>query len=386
MTDRNTADSRSVSPTPAQPPKPESAKQLKRRFLRIRRQHETVMRAYYSLGTSYSEPISSMMYSLASELGREDNDILWLTIIGVTSMEMYGRSSQGVAVISQKSSEFSTQPSGWLGIRGARLRQLLRDEVRRLNPPELSESSSSSLNRVFAMENSGIIPTTARSPTDNSIRLSPEPKFLLVRHWSLFDSMLHSPYLAARLHIWSESGRKRLMKLLAKMGVSIAQSKQSYTHMDMELKRGLREKLLKYAKVYGLDELVPASGTERGGGSKEGWGFVRSYGWRATLSANDVSVVVGSILEVGLKPQLNIETGGMRGKENRETTDEDGSIEARDWVTRFFHAYDALEKYKVVLPFHRLLSNTRTGLRISKQLYQSPNIFIVLSYEQALHS
>lgn len=196
------------------------------------------------------------------------------------------------------------------------------------------------------MENSGIIPTTARSPTDNSIRLSPEPKFLLIRHWSLYDSMLHSPYLAARLHIWSESGRKRLMKLLAKMGVSIVQSKQSYTHMDMELKRGLREKLLKYAKVYGLDELVPASGTERGGGSKDGWGFVRSWGWRATLSAHDVSVVVGSILEVGLKPQLNIENGGWsRSKETREVVDADGTIESREWVTRFYHAYDALEKY-----------------------------------------
>lgn len=287
------------------------------------------------------------MYSLASELGREDNDILWLTIIGTTSMELYGRSSQGVGVISQKSSDgYSSKSSGWLGARGSQLRQLLREEVRRLNPPELSESSSS-LNRGNGMENSGIIPTTARSPTDNSIRLSPEPKFLLIRHWSLYDSMLHSPYLAARLHIWSEGGRKRLMKLLAKMGVSIVQSKQSYTHMDMELKRGLREKLLKYAKVYGLDELVPAAGTESGAGSKEGWGFVRSWGWRATLSSHDVSVVIGAILEIGLKPQLTIENGGWSRstKEVKEPTDADGTLESREWVTRFYHAYDALEKY-----------------------------------------
>jgi len=153
--------------------------------------------------------------------------------------------------------------------------------------------------------------------------------------------MLHSPYIAARFKIWDEDGRKKLQRFVTKMGISIVQAKQSYTHMDMELKRGLREKLLRNSKLYGLDDLVPASGN---GASKEGWGFVRSYGWRATLSAHDVSVVVGSILEVGLKPQLNIENGGWRGGKEREVTDTDGTIESREWVQRFFHAYDALEK------------------------------------------
>jgi cell division control protein 45 len=282
------------------------------------------------------------MYSLASELGREDNDLLWMTIVGVTSMELYGRSSVGVAISTSKSSS----PKGWLGTRGSRIRQLLRDEVRRLNPPELSDSSVSG-NRNILPENSGIIPTTARSPTDTSIRLSPEPKFLLIRHWSLYDSMLHSPYLSARLHIWSESGRKRLHKLLAKMGVSLVQCKQSYTHMDMELKRGLRTKLLKYSEMYGLDDLVPAADTDGRdrGGTKEGWGFVRSWGWRATLSAQDVGVVVGAILEVGKKAITTLESGNDRGRDVKETTDEDGTLEGEEWVGRFWDAYDALEKY-----------------------------------------
>lgn len=283
-----------------------------------------------------------MMYSLASELGREDNDLLWMTIVGVTSMELYGRSSVGVAITTQK----SMSSNGWLGNRGSRTRQLLRDEVRRLNPPELSDSSFTS-NRNMLPENNGIIPTTARSPTDTSIRLSPEPKFLLIRHWSLYDSMLHSPYLSARLHIWSDSGRKRLHKLLAKMGVSLVQCKQSYTHMDMELKRGLRTKLLKYSEMYGLDDLVPAADTDGKdrGGTKEGWGFVRSWGWRATLSAQDVGVVVGAILEVGKKAVTTLESGSWdRRGEAKETSDEDGTLEGEEWVGRFWDAYDALEK------------------------------------------
>ena len=336
------ATSRSVSPTPAQPPKAPSARTLRRRLLKLRRKHELVLQAYYSLGASYSEPISSMMYSLASELGREDNDLLWMTIVGVTSMELYGRSSTGVAISTQKSSASTT---GWLGTRGSRIRQLLRDEVRRLNPPELSDSSYNA-NRNMLPENSGIIPTTARSPTDTSIRLSPEPRFLLIRHWSLYDSMLHSPYLSARLHIWSDNGRKRLHKLLAKMGVSLVQCRQSYAHMDMEVKRGLRTKLLKYSEMYGLDDLVPAADTDGKdrGGTKEGWGFVRSWGWRATLSAQDVGVVVGAILEVGKKAVTTLENPGWDRREAKETTDEDGTLEGEEWVGRFWDAYDALEK------------------------------------------
>ncbi|KAH8597076.1 CDC45 family [Bisporella sp. PMI_857] len=360
--------SRSASPTPAQPPKQPSARTLRRRLLKLRRKNEAVLQAYYSLGASYSEPISSMMYSLASELGREENDMLWMAIVGVTSTELYGRSSIGVSISGQKSSQ-----SGWLGTRGSRIRQLLRDEVRRLNPPELTDSSSGS-NRNASPEDKGIIPTTARSPTDTAIRLSPEPKLLLIRHWSLYDSMLHSPYLSARLHIWSEHGKKRLHKLLAKMGVSLVQCKQSYTHMDMELKRGLRTKFLKYSEMYGLDDLVPAADTDGKdrGGTKEGWGFVRSWGWRATLSAQDVGVVVGAILEVG---KNSFETSGWERKEAKETTDEDGTLESEEWVSRFWDAYDALEKIeelKAALPtaqyLHRAILRQGTSLIEKRQI------------------
>ncbi|KAB8299328.1 hypothetical protein EYC80_001401 [Monilinia laxa] len=366
------SDSRSVSPSPAQPPKPASARALRRRLLKLRRKNEMVLQTYYNLGASYSEPISSMMYSLASELGREDNDLLWMTIVGVSSQELYGRSAIGVAVTTEKSS-----PSGWLGSRGSRTRQLLRDEVRRLNPPELSDSAFNS-SRNMSPEHSGIIPTTARSPTDTSIRLSPEPKFLLIRHWSLYDSMLHSPYLSARLHIWSDSGRKRLHKLLAKMGVSLVQCKQSYTHMDMELKRGLRTKLLKYSELYGLDDLVPSADTDGKdrGGSKEGWGFVRSWGWKATLSAQDVGVVVGAILEVGKKAVTSLENRAWdRSREIKETSDEDGTLEGEEWVGRFWDAYDALEKIeelKLALPIaqhlHRAILRTGTSLIEKRQI------------------
>ncbi|KAK6079588.1 CDC45-like protein [Seiridium cupressi] len=373
-----TSDDAEDPPSAAQPPKGPSTRTMRRKLLRMKQQHENTLRDYYRLGASYSEPVSAMIYSLASELGREDNDLLWLTIVGVTSMELYGRSSGGLAV-SVRGSD-ATPAKGWMGVRGARIRQLLRDEVRRLNPPELQPQNG----RVAQAENSGIIPTTARSPEDTSIRLSPEPRFLLIRHWSLYDSMLHSPYLFAKLRIWSETGLKRLHKLLAKMGVSLVQCKQSYTHMDMMLKKELRTKLLKYASLYNLDDMVPGAETDGRdrGGAKDGWGFVRSWGWRATLSAQDVGVVIGALLEVGRNaPSVHGESNRSFSSQILDPIDDDGQEETQEWVSRFWEAYDALENIdalKAGLPtaqyLHRAIFRTGTSL-IGKRQIKHLNAF-----------
>lgn len=317
--------------------------------MRLRNEKEAIIQKYYRLGTGFSEPISSMMYSLAAELGREDNDLLWLTIVGVSSMELYGRSSAGVAVPVRGTER--NRASGWLGVRGARIRQLLRDEVRRLNPPEDAPSGRSS------PESAGVIPTTARSPEDTGIRLSPEPKFLLIRHWSLYDSMLHSPYLFSRLKTWSDAGLRRLHKLLAKMGVSLVQCRQSYAHMDVVLKRELRAKLLKYASLYNLDDMVPSvetDGRDRAG-AKDGWGFVRSWGWRATLSAQDVGVVIGALLEVG----RGGDGGVVPAVVEQEETADMLSSRSEEWVTRFWEAYDALDEYVFLSPCASAFYNAR---------------------------
>ncbi|MCJ1381399.1 hypothetical protein MMC17_004509 [Xylographa soralifera] len=367
--------SRSSSPT-SQPPLPahddqKTTRRNRRRLLRLKRKYEAVLHSYYSLGASYSEPISSLLYSLAGEIGREDNNFLWHAIVGVSSLELYGRSMTGVGISTTLDAGGS---AGWGGERGEQIRQVLRDEVRRLNPPDPTDARG----EAARGETSGVIPTTARSPTDTSIRLSPEPRFLLIRHWSLYDSMLHSPYLASRLHLWSDPGRKRLHKLLAKMGVSLVQSRQSYTHMDMDLKKGLRQRLLKYAPMYGLNGLVPPPASA--GRGREGWGFVRSWGFKACLSAVDVGVIVGAILEVGKAGAHFASSSGTNGwdgrrAEKKELVDEDGKLESEEYIERFWTAYDALENVEALkhaLPhaqhLHRAILRTGSALLAKRHI------------------
>jgi cell division control protein 45 len=341
----------------------------------MKRKHETVLQNYYAAGTSYSEPISSLVYSLASELGREDNDLLWLAIVGVSSLELSGRTMTGVSISNALESGGS---AGWGGQRGEHIRQILRDEVHRLNPPDPYERD-----RDIRGEINGVIPTTARSPTDTAIRLSPEPRFLLVRHWSLYESMLHSPYLATRLHVWTENGRKRLHKLLAKMGISLTQCHQFYTHMDMELKRVLRGRLLKYAPMYGLDGLVPPEPSGHAS-SREGWGFVRCWGWKACLSATDIGVILGAMLEVG----PNEASGAWDAKrlprargsnEEMENGGVPGESDLASLLPRFWSAYDALsltsesptllmDALPLAQHLHRAILRTGTSLLSKHQI------------------
>lgn len=347
---------------------------MRRRLLRLKRKHEATIRSYYSLGTSYSEPISSLLYSLASELGREDNDLLWLAIVGVSSLELSGRTMSGVGISNNSESGGS---AGWGGLRGERIRQILRDEVRRLNPPDGSEDG-----RDFLNEAQGIIPTTARSPTDTSIRLSPEPRFLLVRHWSLYESMLHSPYLASRLHVWSDYGLKRLHKLLAKMGVSLNQCHQSYTHMDMELKKVLRQKLLKFAPLYGLEGLVPPASSGGQTGNREGWGFVRSWGWNACLSATDVGVIIGAILEVGVRESSTEDQGRPQDKTPRPVPTNAPGPDPTNLLPRFYNAYDALSLTSSESPT-RLLASLPLAQRLHRAILRTGTS--ILSKHQIRH-
>ncbi|KAF3931346.1 hypothetical protein ABW19_dt0209622 [Dactylella cylindrospora] len=342
-------------PTTA-PTSAETPRAARRRFLTLRRKHNKTLTDYYSHGSTYGEPISSLVYSLASELGREDNDLLWLAIVGWEGQQMYGRHMHSFS---------GDQTINAITARGIGVWGVLRDEVRRLNPPSLSNGGGSvnSNNSLF---------TRAATAEDYSLRLSSEFRFMLIRHWSLYDSMLHSPYLASKLHLWSEHGKKRLHKLLATMGMSLQQCNQKYVYMDMDLKKDLREKLELYKGRYGLDEIVRE-------------GVVRCWGWNGCLSGGDVAVIVGCLLEVG--KQGRTKGGGWNinanGTSNGKVVEEDNGDamakledeEAQMSIVNFQAAYDAIEDVealKLALPvaqsLHRSILTTGTALIEKRQI------------------
>ena len=82
---------------------------------------------------------------------------------------------------------------------------MYQDEVARLNPPPPVLTANDYEYR-------------SQNPDDRSVYAADELRFMMFRHWNLYDAMYHSSYVAGKLGIWKEKGRKRLTGLLAKMG------------------------------------------------------------------------------------------------------------------------------------------------------------------------
>ncbi|KAI5123336.1 hypothetical protein M0805_001761 [Coniferiporia weirii] len=320
-----------------------------------REEHEhysAVIEKYYMAGTFYGQAASSTVYILATVLSRTDNDLLWFAILGLTFQYATSRISR-------------TTYDKYYAI--------YENEVKRLNKDVVEGGRNASNN--------------ARGPDDNSIRIAEELRFMLWRHWNLYDAMMHSGYVASKLGIWREKGRKRLHGLLAKMGFSTVQSQQTYSHMDMALKKDLHAKLESITPEYGMVELSYAS-------------FTRCCGYRSLpLSAADSVEAVSALLDAAGGVRLEIEIEGARnggewfgsgkvwqlhGQQTRWRDDERENIppgeqpaprkptaeeeeeegtkkQVQWWVRNFWSAFDALND----------ITQLRDALRLSMALHRA---------------
>ncbi|KAF8580907.1 CDC45-like protein [Ramaria rubella] len=308
----------------------EGPERVKRMSRDARDRYAARIEKHYSAGTWHGQSASGTIYVLATVLERVDNDSLWLAILGLTFQYTSSRISR------DKYDQYH---------------QVFDDEVARLNPPLLPPSTNGNVTLI--------------NPDDSTVRTTEELRFTLFRHWTLYDAMYHSSYVANKLGIWRERGRKKLTGLLAKMGFSIPQTQQPYSHMDMDLKRQLRAKLEAIAPEYGLVELTYPS-------------FTRSFGFRTQpLSAADMVESLGALLEVSGGVKMEVEIEGARNggewfgggkfwdakwrEEDREnippagakipvSNNGPGNVAGHDikkplewWVRNFWTAYDALD-------------------------------------------
>ncbi|THH05758.1 hypothetical protein EW145_g4562 [Phellinidium pouzarii] len=285
-------------------------------------------------------------------LSRTDNDLLWFAILGLTFQYTTSRISRDTY---------------------DKYYAIYENEVKRLNKD--------------VVEGGRYLSNNARGPDDNSIRIADELRFMLWRHWNLYDAMMHSGYVASKLGIWREKGRKRLHGLLAKMGFSTVQSQQTYSHMDISLKKDLQSKLESITPEYGMVELSYVS-------------FTRCCGYRSLpLSAADSVEAVSALLDAAGGVRLEVEIEGARnggewfgagkvwqagGQQNRWRDDErenippgerpaprkpnaedeegeDAKKQVQWWVRNFWSAFDALND----------ITQLRDALRLSMALHRA---------------
>jgi len=221
-------------------------------------------REYYRLGTFHGKPSGCLMYDLAHAMRKNTNELLWLACVALTDQFVHDRITNERYQAAVMELEQHINGSGNLDPSGAGSVVTLKDG------------------------------TKIRAPEASRIAYEDEPRLMLLREWSLFDSMLCSSYVATRLRTWTDNGLKKLKLLLARMGFPLADCQKSFQYMSMEVKRKMRDEFDRLLPEYGLTEFYYRS-------------FLRVHGYRSKVSAADVVYGVTALLE-----SLNAESKGSK--------------------------------------------------------------------------
>ncbi|KAI9488804.1 CDC45 family [Zychaea mexicana] len=264
---------------------------------RKRQRQRRLLTEYYESGVYHANSTAGQAYALATQLARTNNDLLWLAIIGITSQYIFER------IDTDKYLKYIS---------------VLNDDVARFNL---------------------ILGEGATRTGDSSIQTEDDFRFMLFRHWSLQDSMYHSGYVASKLGLWKEFGRRRLLNMFAKMGFSIQQCEQVYTHMDMDLKTILRTKIETVAPLYGLTDICFPS-------------FARTFGWKQRFSASDAVYSLVTLLETSPESAIRLGEDVLWNQDEdwdalEEATGDHGdglaSLRRRWWMRNFYTVYDSMD-------------------------------------------
>ena len=295
-------------------------------------QYESVLEEYYSQGTTVVNSISSQVYSLISAIGETNLTQLWLAILGATSLD------------TTYSSVYNN------------LYPIMQDEVKRLSPGNSFFVSATRSNGTGS---------SSKTPDTLSLEIQPDYYLFLLRHSSLYDSFYYSNFVNAKLSLWNENGKKRLHKMFARMGIPLSTAHETWLYMDNSIKRELGNIFHKNLDRYGLQDIIRD-------------GFVRTFGYRGSISASEYVESLAALLEAGStmnSSNQNNNSNSSVGKSsssdnsnNDDDNDNDGQNEddeqdaaaanrkkalssmeniRKQWVSNFWLSWDALDEKNI---------------------------------------
>ena len=303
-------------------------------FRELHRQRRSRIRAHYASGSYHASPSSWMAYTLCSQLRFGNvSDLLWLACVGVTDAYLHGRldvSGYSALCVDLKRHVGRLFPNEMV------------DRVGRAVYAEELEMSSNQADAAAGMTQIGL--------SENGRILSQsEYKFMLLRHTSLWDSLLHSNFVASKLQVWRAEGRQKLMELLAKMGFPLESCRQPWAFVGVGLRRNLRERIDECAEVRDRSlttanvktlsaDLFFVLEQDYGLGNVSYTGFVRVTGYKSLLSASDMVYVVAALLECSAAAM----EGAVPKKDDEDELISEEEREEREIVQAFNVAFDAL--------------------------------------------
>jgi len=181
---------------------------------------------------------------------------------------------------------------------------------------------------------------------------------MLLRHWTLYDSIQNSPYMVAKLNLAKEPGQMDLLRFLTHISVPLEEAKQQFVFMNPAIKRKFKEKIIDVASDFGLNDIMMTS-------------FSRQVDAKTQLTATDMAYAISALLETPTNAQsadsenLNPNQMGTQGSTLDAAKDNCLDAIKNRLHDNFWVAYDALDLGQ---------NNThmvRRGISLAKEMQQA---------------
>ncbi|XP_063973356.1 cell division control protein 45 homolog isoform X1 [Diachasmimorpha longicaudata] len=202
----------------------------------------------YSQYSHYGKSSAVLMFEMAWRMSKDSLDMVWWAIVGSTER----------AILNKVESQVSVLEAGNLQGQVSRLSH--RQGV------DAEKQQQSALKIIY----------------DKDLQLA------LYRHWTVESSLRHSMTTAVSLRLWSIRGEQRLKELLAEMGLPLAQSKQKFSSMDLNLRQEFRQMVENLATKYHVEDVLGAS-------------FTLQFGYKFKYCASDIVYAMLALLESSSK-------------------------------------------------------------------------------------
>ena len=115
---------------------------------------------------------------------------------------------------------------------------------------------------------------------------------MLLRHWTLYDSIQNSPYMVAKLKLATEPGQTDFQRFLTSTAVPLEEAKQQFCFMNPNIKRRFKEKIIEVASEFNLNDISMIS-------------YSRQFDARTQLSATDMAYAISALLETPMGNQAS---------------------------------------------------------------------------------
>ena len=234
---------------------------LKRREKRLWEEERKSVRFSYTRDSYYSSSSALLLYELAWRLSKDTNDLLWWAIVGHTDLWLSKKFDDDKFMLDTANLQNHV----------ARLNN--RAEGESIAVDSLKVSSETELDLVLSLM------TNINIRSNNPIMFQ-----VLYRHWSIAQSLRHTPYISSRFKAFTLKGEYKISEFLADIGLPLQQCSQVFSAMDLEFRQNITKTFTSKSEKYGLTQLTFNS-------------FNCNFGFRHKYCAGDLVRCVGAVLE-----------------------------------------------------------------------------------------